>query len=75
MKPLQAIFQFLCWLVTGHKPSETDHGYGGGQWADTWCRWCDKRMKIPLDDSEMWGKFPDFGDTVRELNKKGSRDE
>ena len=39
-------WQWVCGKF-GHEPSKTEWGYGGGDTADTWCRWCNKFMQIP----------------------------
>ena len=46
---LRKIIQCICGLWDGHELSNTEWGYGGGQYADRWCRWCDKRIKVPKD--------------------------
>lgn len=45
-KILVAIIQFFCGLK-GHELSKTEWGYGGGEYADRWCRWCNKLIKVP----------------------------
>jgi len=40
--------QWICGKITGHKSSKTEWGYGGGEYADTWCRWCNKMGQIPV---------------------------
>lgn len=55
-------FSWLCGKLTGHPPGP-DWGYGGGAYADSWCRWCDRMTQIPsakLDGypdarKHMWG--------------------
>ena len=42
------VIQFLCG-IRGHEVSKTDWGYGGGDSADVWCRWCDKMFYVPKD--------------------------
>ena len=48
-KLLRKALQFLCGLLGGHELSETEWGYGGGKYADRWCRWCDKLVKVPRE--------------------------
>jgi hypothetical protein len=43
------IFRFLCGIITKHPPSKTEWGYGGGDYADRWCRWCDKQYQMPKE--------------------------
>jgi hypothetical protein len=38
--------QFICGL-RGHELSKTEWGYGGGEFADCWCRWCNKFIQVP----------------------------
>jgi hypothetical protein len=42
------LIQFLCGL-RGHELSKTEWGYGGGEYADRWCRWCNKLIIVPKD--------------------------
>lgn len=42
--------QWLCGKLTGHHVSRTEWGYGGGDHADVWCRWCNKMGKIPRSE-------------------------
>jgi len=46
------MWQWLCGLV-GHEISQTEWGYGGGENADTWCRWCNKHMTIPKTELQF----------------------
>lgn len=48
---LVLFLQFLCGL-RGHEPSKTEWGYGGGEYADSWCRWCNKFLQVPK--SSVW---------------------
>ena len=41
--------QSFCGLY-GHEKSRTEWGYGGGEMADVWCRWCNYRWQIPYSD-------------------------
>jgi hypothetical protein len=47
-KLLYLVIQFFCG-IKGHEPSRTEWGYGGGDYADRWCRWCDKHIIVPKD--------------------------
>lgn len=47
-----ALWQWLCGLK-GHEISKTEWGYGGGDTADVWCRWCNKLMKIPKTELQF----------------------
>jgi len=44
---LRYFIQQMCGLLTGHELSKTEWGYGGGKYADRWCRWCDKMIRVP----------------------------
>jgi len=44
---LTKIIQFFCGILGGHEQSKTEWGYGGGEYADTWCRWCNKMFQVP----------------------------
>ena len=46
---LQCMPKFLCGILTGHELSKTEWGYGGGRYADRWCRWCNKRFLVPKE--------------------------
>ncbi len=48
-KWLRTQLQSLCERFGGHELSETDHGYGGGDTMDCWCRWCDKLIPVPMN--------------------------
>ena len=53
---LYSAAQGICELLCGHERSKTEWGYGGGEQADIWCRWCNKVGSIPL--SELRTAFP-----------------
>ena len=40
------VIEKICGALTGHEPSETEWGYGGGDYVDRWCRWCNKLLKV-----------------------------
>ncbi len=40
------VIEKICGVLTGHEPSETEWGYGGGDYVDRWCRWCNKLLKV-----------------------------
>jgi hypothetical protein len=67
-KPTRKILQFLCGLIIRHELSETEWGYGGGESADRWCRWCNKMFSVPKDSIRFQFKeTSDFMDTVGNL--------
>lgn len=39
------ILELICKVFTGHEISNTEWGYGGGDYIDFNCRWCDKVIK------------------------------
>lgn len=43
------LWQWFCGLF-GHEISKTEWGYGGGDTADVWCRWCNKFMQVPKSE-------------------------
>lgn len=45
-KWLRIAIQWVCGK-TGHELSTTEWGYGGGDKADCWCRWCNKLVEVP----------------------------
>lgn len=45
-KWLKTFTQWICGK-TGHELSNTEWGYGGGDVADCWCRWCNKLVEVP----------------------------
>ncbi len=55
---LTKLLQWLCWLLVGHEPSKTEWGYGGGQYADRWCRWCNKMIRVQKESL-----YDEFGPT------------
>ena len=61
--------QWLCNLITKHELSETEWGYGGGDYADCWCRWCNKRIKVLK--SVIQFKFKDSAWLMDDVGKDG----
>jgi len=47
---LYRFIQGLCRRFTGHEWSKTEWGYGGGNTADVWCRWCNKFETLPYEE-------------------------
>lgn len=63
---LRKVIEFLCGL-TGHEISKTEWGWGGGEFVDGNCRWCDKHMTISQEEARFrfptfnfWGRFTEF---------------
>jgi len=42
--------EFICGLLIGHEISNTEWGYGGGDYVDRNCRWCDKLIKVRKEE-------------------------
>ena len=61
----RAFLQWLCGL-TRHELSNTEWGYGGGDYADRWCRWCDKRLRVPKTEIRF-----QFKETAHMMKKVG----
>ena len=40
----------ICGFFTGHEISKTEWGYGGGNFVDRHCRWCDKVIRVPKQE-------------------------
>lgn len=50
--------QLACGYLTKHPPSATEWGYGGGEYVDVWCRWCDKSASVTITEaSRRWPMF------------------
>ena len=63
----RTVLEFVCQLLTGHEISETEWSYGGGDKVDGHCRWCDKVLKIPLDEARF--RFPTFNNWGKDVFK------
>ena len=54
-RPLRRLLQIVHgWL--GHEISKTEWGYGGGEFVDGNCRWCDAHIDVPYDKAHFY--FP-----------------
>jgi hypothetical protein len=51
-KPIGTALRWLCGKLTGHPPSKTEWGYGGGGMVDVYCRWCNQPIQIPLAEAD-----------------------
>uniref|UniRef100_A0A6M3XS35 Uncharacterized protein n=1 Tax=viral metagenome TaxID=1070528 RepID=A0A6M3XS35_9ZZZZ len=51
-KPIAKTIQFICGIF-GHELSKTEWGYGGGEYADRWCRWCNKLIQVPKTEIQF----------------------
>ena len=50
---LRKFVQWLCGKITGHRPGK-DWGWGFGDTADAWCKYCDKMCSIPKADLKKY---------------------
>ena len=48
-KRMQRFCKWFCGLTTKHEWSDTEWSYGGGEYADRWCRWCNQIIKVPKE--------------------------
>lgn len=69
---IQTIIQWCCRMLTGHELSRTEWGYGGGGYADRWCRWCNKLIKVPRESVQF--THPETAYLMNEI-KEGKADE
>ena len=64
MPPRQSIeakfLRWVCGLITGHEISKTEWGYGGGDYIDRHCRWCDKVIKVPVESGRFIPTFDEM---------------
>ena len=58
------LIQFICGMF-GHELSKTEWGYGGGKYADRWCRWCNKLIILPKDSVRF--VFKDSSDLMNTI--------
>ncbi len=68
-KPMKSFLQGLCWLICRHEKSDTEWGYGGGEYVDNWCRWCNKVIKVPISETRF--RHPTFNE-IRPDKWKGN---
>lgn len=54
---LRTLCKRICGILGGHEISKTEWGYGGGEYADRNCRWCDVLIRVPKDGN-VWGATP-----------------
>ena len=56
----------ICRLLTNHEISKTEWSYGGGEWIDCHCRWCDKVIRISSEEARFrFDTFNDWGRTQK----------
>lgn len=61
------VLEHICGFLTGHELSATETGYGGGQYIDKNCRWCDKAIQVPLSECDV---SPQLGDLMGMVGKE-----
>ena len=69
--------KWLCGKLSGHQPSKTEWGYGGGDHGDVWCRWCNQIGQIPrssLADRYANARRTIWKNTGREIKQPISPD-
>lgn len=49
-----------CQFLTGHEPSNTEWGYGGGNYVDRWCRWCNYKLSVRIEEEILPKKMKDI---------------
>jgi len=64
---LTKTIQFVC-ALKGHELSKTEWGYGGGDYADRWCRWCNKLIQVPKTSIRF--AFKDTADLMKDVGKE-----
>ncbi len=52
-KPARKVCQIICGIIGGHEHSKTEWGYDGGDFVDDRCRWCDKIIKIRIEEARF----------------------
>lgn len=58
---IRVFLQWFCGICGGHELSNTEWGYGGGEYADRWCRWCDKKIQVPKESIRFSFKDSEIG--------------
>ena len=70
--PFRLFIEWLCGICGGHELSKTEWGYGGGDYADRHCRWCDKVIRVPKES--VWFAFreSDAKDWMSNISNKAN---
>lgn len=66
---LRHLIEWLCQHTIGHEWSATEWGYGGGQMMDRWCRWCGKRIEVPVLETDP---PPSMVDMIERFNEEAA---
>ena len=65
---LYLAIQWLCGKIAGHEASKTEWGYGGGDMADVWCRWCNHQWQVPKSVIQFRNK--DTAHLIQDVGKE-----
>ena len=52
-RPMERLIQWLCGRICDHEHSKTEWGHGGGEYVVGRCRWCDKKLKMPISEARF----------------------
>lgn len=66
-KLVGAALRWLCSKITGHEASMTEWGYGRGDTADVWCRWCNLPGSMPRSAAEK--RFENMRRTIWKIQR------
>jgi len=72
-RKIRTIIQWFC-ECTGHELSKTEWGYGGGDYADRWCRWCDKMIPVHKESVRFSFKDTNVKDLMNIVKEKKCED-
>ena len=68
-KRITKVIQWICKIITKHPLSETEWSYEGGEYANRWCRWCNKKIRVPKDSIRF--EFKDTAWLMDDVEKEG----
>ena len=66
---IRKLLQWFCGIFGKHELSKTEWGYGGGDFADRHCRWCDKLVQVPKESIYFQFKEYDPKTLMKEVGK------
>lgn len=61
---IKKTIEWFCGTLTGHEISKTEWEYGGGNFVDRHCRWCDKLFRIPKREEFVPRGLEDMADSL-----------
>lgn len=67
-KYIKISLQFLCKIFGGHELSKTEWGYNGGEYADCWCRWCNRLVQV--SKTSLYFTHPQSKDMMKDIGKE-----